>query len=94
MQICVIDRTFIDPVTNICWVIDYKTSDYQGNKPEEFLKSAMQQHQQQLNNYAHALLLDMQQTVCCSLYFPLTSLWCEWEFTETSMTESIEHFKV
>ena len=54
----------------------------------------MQQHQQQLNNYAQALLLDTQQTVRCGLYFPLTSLWCEWKFIETSMTESIEHFKV
>ena len=94
LQNCVIDRTFIDPVSSIRWVIDYKTSDYQGDKPEEFLKTALQQHQQQLNNYAHALLLDTQQTVRCGLYFPLTSLWCEWEFTETSMTESIEHFKV
>ena len=94
LQNCVIDRTFIDPVTSIRWVIDYKTSDYQGNKPEEFLKTAMQQHQQQLNNYAQALLLDTQQTVRCGLYFPLTSLWCEWKFIETSMTESIEHFKV
>lgn len=87
LQNYVIDRTFINKnsnAKNIRWIIDYKTTDYQGNKPEEFLKSAMQQHQQQLNNYAHALLLDTQQTIRCGLYFPFTSLWCEWEFSEIS----------
>ncbi|MCH9636476.1 MAG: UvrD-helicase domain-containing protein [Gammaproteobacteria bacterium] len=87
----VIDRTFIDPITHIHWIIDYKTTDYQGNKPEEFLKHAMQQHQQQLNRYAQALLLDTQyyaRQTRCGLYFPLTSLWCEWKFTEVSITES------
>jgi hypothetical protein len=88
LQNYVIDRTFIDSVTSIRWVIDYKTTDHQGNKLEEFLNLAMQQHQQQLNNYAHALLLDTQQTVRCGLYFPLTSLWCEWEFSEISLIEN------
>jgi ATP-dependent helicase/nuclease subunit A len=94
LQNYVIDRTFIDKnsnAENIRWIIDYKTTDYQGNKPEEFLNLARQQHQQQLNNYAHALLLDTQQTVRCGLYFPLTSLWCEWEFFETSAIEFIEN---
>jgi ATP-dependent helicase/nuclease subunit A len=87
IQSLVMDRTFIDPSTNSRWIIDYKTTDYYGDKPEEFLKNAMQQHQQQLHNYAQALLLDKQQTVHCGLYFPLTSLWCEWEFTEISATQ-------
>ncbi len=89
LQNCVIDRTFIDPNTDIRWVVDYKTTNYQGTKPEEFLNEAMQQHQQQLNTYAQALLLDKQQFLRCGLYFPLTSLWCEWEFTEVSAIESI-----
>lgn len=71
----------------IRWIIDYKTTDYQGDQPEEFLKLAQQQHQQQLNNYAHALSLDAEycgsQTIRCGLYFPLISLWCEWEFAES-----------
>ena len=74
---------------SIRWIIDYKTSDYSGNKPEEFLNDAMQQHQQQLNTYAQALLLEKQQTIRCGLYFPLNSLWCEWEFTEVSVAESM-----
>ncbi len=89
LQNYVIDRTFIDPSTKIRWIIDYKTTDYQGNKSEEFLKTAMQQHQQQPNTYAQALLLDKQQTIHCGLYFPLTSLWCEWEYTETSTTVTV-----
>jgi ATP-dependent helicase/nuclease subunit A len=84
----IIDRTFIDPNTNSRWIIDYKTTDYQGSISEEFLNCAMQQHQQQLNNYAQALLLEKQQPIRCGLYFPLTSLWCEWEFSEISAIEN------
>lgn len=90
LQNYVIDRTFIDSSTEIRWIIDYKTTGYQENKPEAFLNDAMRQHQQQLNTYAQALLLDKQQTIRCGLYFPLTSLWCEWEYTETAI-ESIEN---
>lgn len=91
LQHFVIDRTFIDPSSEIRWIIDYKTTEYRENKPEEFLKAAMQQHQQQLNNYAQALLLDKQQTIRCGLYFPLTSLWCEWEFISVSTNKSISY---
>jgi ATP-dependent helicase/nuclease subunit A len=91
IQSLVMDRTFIDRSTNIRWIIDYKTTNYQGTKPEEFLKCVMQQHQQQLNNYAKALLLEAEscrsQSIRCGLYFPLTSLWCEWEFSEVSATQ-------
>ncbi|MEN9450314.1 MAG: UvrD/REP helicase [Pseudomonadota bacterium] len=89
LQNFIIDRTFIDPNTEIRWIIDYKTTEYKGDKPEEFLKTAMQQHQQQLNTYAQALLLDKPQSIRCGLYFPLTSLWCEWEYTEVSTTITV-----
>jgi ATP-dependent helicase/nuclease subunit A len=91
LQNCVIDRTFVDPITDSRWVIDYKTTDYQGSKSEEFLNDAMKQHQQQLNTYAQALLLEKQQHIRCGLYFPLTSLWCEWEFTGALATEFNEN---
>ncbi len=87
----VIDRTFIEADTGIIWIIDYKTSDYQGEQPEEFLNLARKQHQQQLNKYAQALMLEESyndHSLRCGLYFPLSSLWCEWEFTEISLTES------
>lgn len=87
----VIDRTFIDADTGIIWIIDYKTRDYQGEQPEEFLNFAKKQHQQQLNKYAQALMLDefySDRSLRCGLYFPLSSLWCEWEFNEISLTES------
>lgn len=93
LQSLVIDRTFIDKETGVAWIIDYKTSDYQGNKPEEFLKLARQQHQPQLNTYAQALLLNPEYAntpiLRCGLYFPLSTLWCEWEFTITSLTDAI-----
>ena len=95
LQHLVIDRTFIDKETKIAWIIDYKITDYQGNNPEKFLNLARQQHQQQLNTYAQALMLDSEYSnapmLRCGLYFPLTSLWCEWEFTEAFMAESIEN---
>lgn len=89
LQNLVIDRTFIDVTTNIRWIIDYKTTDYEGSKPEEFLTCAMQTHQQQLHTYAQALSLDNEQTLYCGLYFPLTSLWCAWEFSKASATQLI-----
>jgi ATP-dependent exoDNAse (exonuclease V) beta subunit len=94
LQNLIIDRTFSDPNIDSRWIIDYKITDYQGNKPEEFLKLSRQQHQEQLNHYAQALLLDTaccgNQIIRCGLYFPLISLWCEWEFTEISETKAIE----
>lgn len=94
LQNLIIDRTFTDPNIGSRWIIDYKVTDYQGNKPEEFLKLSRQQHQEQLNHYAQALLLDTEccghQIIRCGLYFPLISLWCEWEFTEISEIKAIE----
>ena len=93
-QNLVIDRTFIDANTGIRWIIDYKSSDYQGHQAEEFLNLAKQQHQQQLNTYAQALLLDSKYSnnsmIRCGLYFPLTSLWCEWEFTVANINAAID----
>lgn len=86
----VIDRTFIEATTGITWIIDYKTRDYQGKQPEEFLNLGRKQHQPQLNTYAQALMLQesYRDPLRCGLYFPLCSLWCEWEFNEISLTES------
>jgi ATP-dependent exoDNAse (exonuclease V) beta subunit len=89
-QSLVIDRSFIDPATGIRWIIDYKTTGYTGNKPLDFLKAEMQQHKPQLETYAQAFSLDPQsahQTISLGLYFPMTSLWCEWVFKKKSATE-------
>lgn len=87
----IIDRTFIDPITHVRWVIDYKTTSYSGNKPEVFLNESKQRHQEQLNRYAQALQADKSTRIRCGLYFPLTSLWCEWGFDETSTLKTIEN---
>ncbi|OJA00098.1 hypothetical protein BEV13_04465 [Rickettsiella grylli] len=81
----IIDRTFIDPATCSRWIIDYKTTNYQGNQPDLFLKEAKQRHQEQLNGYARAFLHDKPKKICCGLYFPLTSLWCAWEFNASPL---------
>lgn len=90
-QYLIIDRSFIDPATKIRWIIDYKTTHYTGNKPTDFLNTQIQRHKPQLETYAHAYSLDPQQsarqTICLGLYFPMTSLWCEWVFKKKSTTE-------
>lgn len=89
-QNLVIDRTFID-TAGVRWIIDYKTTTYAGNKPADFLKDEMQQHKSQLETYAQAFSLDpnasASQIICLGLYFPMTSLWCEWVFKNKCNTE-------
>ena len=79
----VIDRTFID-ATGIRWIIDYKTTLYQGKNSTNFLNLAMQQHKKQLETYAAAFNdttpLEKNHRICLGLYFPLTTLWREWEY--------------
>jgi ATP-dependent helicase/nuclease subunit A len=84
LQNLIIDRTFIDH-TGVRWIIDYKTTPYQGDDPTSFLNAAMQQHKEQLETYAAALAqrstLKENNTMRLALYFPLNSLWHEWEYT-------------
>lgn len=88
-QSLVIDRTFIDAATGKRWIIDYKTTIYTGNNPRTFLNDQRQQHKEQLETYARALQLDplyQNLPICLGLYFPMHSLWCEWEFS-TALNE-------
>ncbi|MES2141898.1 MAG: UvrD-helicase domain-containing protein [Pseudomonadota bacterium] len=79
----VIDRTFID-TSGTRWIIDYKTTSYQGKDSASFLNLAMQQHKKQLETYAAAFndpaSLKKNAKIRLGLYFPLTTLWCEWEY--------------
>ncbi|WP_218813420.1 UvrD-helicase domain-containing protein [Rickettsiella endosymbiont of Dermanyssus gallinae] len=82
LQQLIMDRTFVD--AGIRWIIDYKTTAYTGNSPDMFLNTAMQQHQKQLENYAAAFSrlspLKEHYKICLGLYFPLDTLWQEWEY--------------
>lgn len=76
IQNLIIDRTFID-VSGTRWIIDYKTTVYQGENPSVFLNLAMQQHKKQLENYACAFAMKENNPIRLGLYFPLDTLWCE-----------------
>ncbi len=84
LQNLIIDRTFIDN-TGVRWIIDYKTTPYQGDNPAIFLNTEREQHKEQLETYAATLAqlstLKENNTIRLALYFPLHSLWCEWEYT-------------
>ncbi len=67
----IIDRCFIDK--GIRWIIDYKTGT---PTPEE-----KNNYQQQLNRYAEILTQWQNLPIRLALYFPMTSEWIEWKFT-------------
>ncbi|MDQ8039776.1 MAG: UvrD-helicase domain-containing protein [Rickettsiella sp.] len=91
LQNIIIDRTFIDKF-GVRWIIDYKTTLHQGQDLTFFLNLEMQRHKKQLERYANAFSLDPQLNrnngIQLALYFPVQTLWCEWEYTTTLETTS------
>jgi ATP-dependent exoDNAse (exonuclease V) beta subunit len=85
LQRLVIDRTFID-IDNNVWIIDYKTTKYNGNQLARFLAAEKEKHQRQLENYAnvlHKLYTKLSvnthyNNICFGLYFPLITAWIDW----------------
>lgn len=85
LQRLVIDRTFIDTDNNV-WIIDYKTTKYNGNQLARFLAAEKEKHQRQLENYAnvlHKLYTKLSvnthyNNICFGLYFPLITAWIDW----------------
>lgn len=77
----VIDRTFIDEQGQR-WIIDYKTTHYDGQNLTTFLANELLEHQAQLVKYAKILRLLEQRPIKFGLYYPLLGAWHEWSFTE------------
>ena len=76
----IIDRTFIDE-EGIRWIIDYKSSDYNGNDLEQFLHKETENYRPQLEEYAKIIQLsEPLRSIKLGLYFPLLKAWREWEF--------------
>lgn len=75
----IIDRTFIDE-SGVRWIVDYKTTDYQGESLEEFLAQQKILHSKQLEQYAQILRLSATNPIMLGLYFPLLSAWLEWKY--------------
>ena len=70
-----VDRTFVD--AGVRWVIDFKTSEHQGGKLEEFLDEQQRRYRDQMERYAR-ILEPLGNPVRLGLYFPLLDQWREW----------------
>lgn len=75
----VIDRTFIDEM-GIRWIIDYKSSELEGDNLEAFLNAEQKQYKNQLLEYHQALYEIDRRPIKVGLYFPLIPAWREWSF--------------
>ncbi len=77
-----VDRTFIDK--GVRWIIDFKTSEHQGGKLEEFLDEQQRRYRDQMERYA-GILAPLGNPVRLGLYFPLLDEWREWTPQQASM---------
>jgi ATP-dependent helicase/nuclease subunit A len=76
----VIDRTFIDG-EGVRWIIDYKTSFYDGTDLEKFLAAEHADYAEKMHWYHHAMREMGERSIKLGLYFPLLSAWREWEIS-------------
>ena len=76
----VLDRTFID-ADGTRWIIDFKTGDHQGGRPEAFMDSELERYRPQLTRYAELLYALEPRPIKLALYFPLLDGWREWQWT-------------
>jgi len=77
-----VDRTFIHD--GLRWIIDFKTSEHQGGKLEEFLDEQQRRYRDQMERYAR-ILAPLGNPVRLGLYFPLLDEWREWAPQEASI---------
>ena len=63
-----VDRTFLDD--GVRWIIDFKTSDHEGGKLEDFLDEQQRRYRDQMERYAR-ILAPLGNPVKLGLYFPL-----------------------
>jgi len=73
----VFDRSFVD-AEGVRWVVDYKTSQHQGGRVEEFLDREVERYRPQLHRYAMLAKRLGPEPVRVGLYFPLLRAWREW----------------
>ena len=77
-----VDRTFVDD--GVRWIIDFKTSEHQGGKLEEFLDEQQRRYSDQMERYA-SILSPLGNPVRLGLYFPLLDKWREWGPAQASL---------
>lgn len=79
---CRLDRTFIE--NGIRWIIDYKSSNYEGTEPTQFLAVEKQRHQAQLNQYATLMSQLESLPIKLGLYYPVAQAWIDWDYRKNS----------
>jgi ATP-dependent exoDNAse (exonuclease V) beta subunit len=77
-----VDRTFVE--NGVRWIIDFKTSEHEGGKLEEFLDEQQRRYRDQMERYARILGL-LGNPVRLGLYFPLLDQWREWAPEQASI---------
>ncbi|MBE9537716.1 MAG: UvrD-helicase domain-containing protein [Proteobacteria bacterium] len=78
----IIDRTFVDPLSGLRWLVDYKNSQpHEEEALEDFLNREEAAYYTQLADYKNALSGLGKETVQCALYF--TALGCLHKVSET-----------
>jgi ATP-dependent helicase/nuclease subunit A len=73
----IIDRTFVDAGTR--WIIDYKTSQPEGDGLAAFIETEYAAYANKLEMYHSALAFLDKKPIKLGLYFPLIPAWKEWE---------------
>jgi ATP-dependent helicase/nuclease subunit A len=73
----IIDRTFVD-TDGTRWIVDYKTSFYDGENLEKFLAAEQREYFDKMLQYYQAIKQYDQRPIRLGLYFPLIPAWREW----------------
>lgn len=76
----IVDRSFIDEQGRR-WIIDYKTSDTDGDVAA-FVDAQQAQYREQLDGYARIYAQLESRPIRCGLYFPMLDAWREWAPSE------------
>ena len=76
----IVDRSFIDDQGRR-WIIDYKTSDTDGDVAA-FVDAQQAQYREQLDGYARIYAQLESRPTRCGLYFPMLDAWREWAPSE------------
>lgn len=76
-----LDRMFRDEQGRL-WIIDFKISEHQGNRPEQFLDNQQERYRRQLESYGALVARLFGGPVWLGLYFPLLDGWREWVWQE------------
>lgn len=73
-----LDRSFIDEGKR--WIIDYKTSQFDGEDMEQFLDQEVETYRTQLERYAQLLSQLEGRPIMLGLYYPEYAAWRSWEY--------------